>query len=56
MKTHQLFCCLLTLITCCVFTCTAQTTTGIAMGYITVVISMAIFSKNILSKRMDKSR
>jgi hypothetical protein len=56
MKTHQLFCCLLVFITCCVFAWKAETTLGEVAGYIAVIISMAVFSKNIIGKLLHRSR
>ncbi|MEP7143581.1 MAG: hypothetical protein ABI707_11955 [Ferruginibacter sp.] len=50
MKTHHLFCCLLTLITCCIFTWIAESALGIVLGCIAIIISMAVFSKNIMGK------
>ncbi|MBC7886359.1 MAG: hypothetical protein H7Z13_00610 [Ferruginibacter sp.] len=50
MKTPVLFCILLFFITACVFTWKAESTLGQEFGYIAVIISMAVFSKNIIEK------
>ena len=50
MKSPQLFCFVMTFITCCVFTWKAETSLGEMTGYIALVISMAVFSKSIISK------
>ena len=50
MKTHHLFCWGLLVITGCVFTLKAETTLGQLLGYIAVIISMGIFSKNMIGK------
>ena len=50
MKKYHLFFCTLIFITSCIFTWEAESHLGQELGYIAVVISMAVFSKNIISK------
>lgn len=50
MKTPFIFCYLLFHITCCVFAFKAESTAGLILGHLAVIVSMAILVKNILSR------